>query len=154
MSLQYCKSIPLKPILQPVHGEIPFYIKPEYWTSAIGNTMLCGYPDGTGQLVVRAKNLHPSGVYTVWFVTDQGAYPAAPKGATFTSDGFDPNRPIVNSKGELQYYIAHLNYNPIDGIPMNNQKMKILSVVLAFHPDNTTHGLVPGPHVEHLSGSV
>lgn len=151
---RFCKQIILNFVEDPVHGERPFHVNPAYWSSAKGKAILCGYKDNKGELVITAINLVPLGIYTAWFITDQGPYPAAPKNVTFSEDGFDPNRLIVNSKGQLQYYITHLNYNPFEGIPVGNRFLKIRSIVLALHTDNTTHGLEPGPHVEHIAGSL
>jgi hypothetical protein len=134
--------------------EKPFYVDQTYWSLARGQTILCGYDNNRGELIITAKSLLPIGVYTAWFITDKGPYPAAPQNSTFTEDGFDPNRLIVNSKGELQYYITHLDYNPFIGIPSDNQVLRIRSIILALHPDNTTHGLKPGPVVDHLAGHL
>lgn len=150
----YCRNIVLNFVVRPEHGERPFFVDPAYWASAKGMAVLCGYENGTGELVITANNLVPLGVYTAWFVTDGGPYPAVPKNSTFTGDGFDPNRLIVNSRGQLQYYITHLNYNPFVGIPANGRILRINSIVIALHTDNTTHGLRPGPHVEHIAGNV
>ncbi|WP_408008375.1 hypothetical protein ACJROX_27580 [Pseudalkalibacillus sp. A8] len=147
---QFCKNITLNVLPE----EKPNYISTEYWSASKGMGVLCGYPNNTGTFIVTAQNLVPSGVYTAWFVTDNGAYPSAPKNVIFTEDGYDPNRLIVNSKGQLQYYIAQLDYNPFEGIPTNDGKMPVRKIVLAFHQDNTTHGLKPGPHISHLSGEL
>jgi hypothetical protein len=146
----FCKTINLNVLLE----ERPTYIAEEYWAESKGVAILCGYPNDTGELILRAYHLVPSGVYTSWFVTDNRAYPSAPKNVTFTEDGYDPNRLIVNSKGQLQYYIAHLDYDPLTGIPTDEGMLPIRKIVLALHPDNTTHGLQPGPHFSHLSGEL
>lgn len=148
-----CKNIKLNSITQPKNG-IPFFVDKEYWASAKGAAVLCGYDNKRGELVITAYNLMPLGLYTAWFITESGSYPAAPKNVTFTEDGFDPNRLIVNSKGQLQYYIAHLDFNPFDGFPTNSKTSKITGIVLALHLDNRTNGIKPGPHVPHLSGSI
>jgi hypothetical protein len=147
----FCRNIVLNIAEQ---AEKPFYVDAAYWYSARGTAILCGYNNNTGQLVITAKNLVPLGVYTAWFITDHGPYPSAPKNSTFTEDGFDPNRLIVNSKGQLQYYVAHLDYNPFIGIPSDNKVHRIKSIILALHPDNTTHGLKPGPVIDHLEGFI
>jgi hypothetical protein len=146
---QYCKNITFSVIPE----QKPSHIDANYWAKAKGTAILCGYPNNTGKLVITAQNLIPLGVYTAWFITDQGAYPSSPTNVEYTADGFDPNRLIVNSKGQLPYYIAHLNYNPFIGIP-NNAFGPVRSIVIAWHPDNLTHGLKPGPHNSHLSADV
>lgn len=147
---RYCKNI----VLNSSTGERPFFTDPTYWASAKGAAVLCGYENNKGELIITANNLVPLGLYTAWFVTDTGSYPAAPKNVTFTSDGFDPNRLVVNSKGLLQYYIAHLDFNPFEGFPINGKVSKINSIVLALHTDNRTHGIEPGPHFAHLAGNL
>ncbi|MCF6095202.1 hypothetical protein L1765_14660 [Microaerobacter geothermalis] len=152
--MEKCIKVKLTVPEQPSHGGIPGYVKESYWRSAKGTAILCRYSDRHGEIIIEANNLLPLGVYTAWFVTDTGPYPAASRGATYTSDGFDPNRVIVNKNGQLQYYIAHLNFDPFKGVPIDSTVHKIKSIVLAFHTDGTTHGTIPGPHVEHLTGMV
>jgi hypothetical protein len=147
---RFCKNITLSVVPE----EKPFHIDVNYWSSGKGLAVLCGYMNNTGEVVISAENLIPLGVYTAWFITDKGPYPLSPINVTFTEDGFDPNRLIVNSKGQLPYYIAHLDYNPFNGIQTNNGVVSIRKIVLAWHPDNLTHGLKPGPHNSHLSGEL
>jgi hypothetical protein len=147
MTNQLCKNISLRVIPE----QKPSHIDMNYWSSAKGEAVLCGYPNNTGEVIITAQNLIPFGVYTAWFVTDQGSFPSAPKNITFTEDGFDPNRLIVNSKGLLPYYVAHFDYNPFIGIPLNGLH-PVKKVVLDWHPDHLTHGVTPGPHLSHLSG--
>ena len=59
------------------------------------------------------------------------------------------NRLIVNGNGNLNYYIAPLDFNPFKGMPTPRGLAKIQKVILAFHTDGTTHGRSPGtPKVE------
>ncbi|MHB8171762.1 MAG: hypothetical protein ACYDG6_09485 [Thermincolia bacterium] len=149
------KPAPVYPKVNNEHlGGIPEFISSAYWNSASGQAILCSWQNGQGELVVTATNLVPQGVYTAWFITDRGAMPAAPLRAEYTADGYDPNRLVVNMNGTLNYYIAHLDYDPFKGIPYDGGVARINSVVLAYHPDGQTHGRRVGPHYEHLMGLV
>jgi len=156
----HCANVLLKPApVQPeAHNEhlggIPEAISSAYWNSASGRAILCSWQNGQGEIAVTAENLVPQGVYTAWFITDRGPYPAAPQGAEFTADGWDPNRLVVNKDGTLNYYIAHLDYDPFKGIPHEGGVARITAIVLAYHPDGQTHGRRLGPHFEHLMGPV
>lgn len=116
-----------------------------FWVQATASGEVCGY-DGGGSISISAEGLIPLGVYTVWFATDRGLRPAAPTDAVYTADGYDPNRLVVNSDGVLNYYIAPLDFNPFSGIPLPNSKSRaiIQGVVIGFHSNRTTNGIVPG----------
>lgn len=152
--MHYYSNPNCKKVFLDEHGEKPDFVNADYWSSATGIATLCGYHPYCGEVVIIAQNLIPLGVYTAWFVTEEGAYPAAPKNVTYTEDSFDPNRLIVNSLGQLQYYIAHLDYNPLLGYPVDNSLVPIQKVVLALHTDGRTWGIKPGPHFSHLVGSM
>lgn len=116
-----------------------------FWVQATASGEVCGY-DECGSISISAEGLIPLGVYTVWFTTDRGLRPAAPTDAVYTSDGYDPNRLVVNSDGILNYYVAPLNFNPLLGIPLPNSKSRavILGVVIGYHSNRLTNGTVPG----------
>ena len=117
-----------------------------FWVQATASGEVCGYDNGTGSISVAAEGLIPQGIYTVWFLTDRGLKPAAPTDAIYTADGLDPNRLVVNSDGVLNYYIAPLDFNPFRGIPLPGSKVKavIQGVIIGFHSNRTTNGVIPG----------
>ena len=124
----------------------PAMITTDFWMQATATGELCGHGN-CGSIAVSASGLIPAGIYTLWFLTDKGPYPAAPTDADF-SDGScncDPNRLLVNSAGILNYYIAPLNFNPFKGIPLETGGVaKIQNVAIAYHSDRVTHGSSPG----------
>ncbi len=121
----------------------PPAIDANFWAQATATGEVCG--EGCeGYIEVSAKGLIPLGVYTLWFMTDKGPFPAAPLNANYGSDGYDPNRLVVNSNGVLNYYVAPLDYNPFKGIPILGGCAKVQGVSIAFNSDRTTHGLSPG----------
>jgi hypothetical protein len=121
----------------------PSAVDATFWAQATATGEICG--DGnTGHIEISGQGLIPLGVYTVFFTTDRGPIPAAPTGADYTSDGFDPNRLVVNGNGILNYYIAPLNFNPFSGIPVTGGIATIQGVTINFHGDRSTNGLSPG----------
>lgn len=105
---------------------------------------VCG-EGSCGHVRVSAQCLIPLGVYTLWLLTERGYYPAAPLEAVYTSDGADPNRLVVNSKGILNYYLAPLDYNPFKGVPMSGGIIaSVQSVAITINIDRTTCGTSPG----------
>lgn len=121
----------------------PSALTVNYWTQATAVGEICGEKQ-YGHIEISAQGLVSLGVYTVFFITDRGYFPAAPLNADYTSDGFDPNRLVVNSNGTLNYYIAQFNYNPFRGIPTTGGIAQIQAVAINFHSDRTTYGLSPG----------
>jgi hypothetical protein len=126
-----------------VSANRPPVIDADYWAQAAAVGEVCGQKN-SGHIEVSARGLVPLGVYTLFFATDRGPFPAAPIDADYTADGFDPNRLIVNGNGVLNYYIAPLNFNPFKGIPVNGGIACIQGVSINFHGNRTTNGLSPG----------
>lgn len=114
-----------------------------FWLQPTATGEICG-KGNEGHIQVSAKGLVPLGVYTIFFVTDRGLWPAAPLGAVYTSDGYDPNRLVVNSDGVLNYYVAPLDFNPLRGIPTPGGVAKITGVIISLHSDRLTYGLSIG----------
>jgi hypothetical protein len=113
------------------------------WAQATAKGIIGG--DGnSGHIEISATGLVPVGIYTAWFLTDHGAFPASPTTAVFTSDGYDPNLLVVNSNGVLSYYIALLDFNPFRGIPITGGTATIQSVAITYNIDRTTHGMSQG----------
>ncbi|VBB05407.1 Hypothetical protein LUCI_0616 [Lucifera butyrica] len=121
----------------------PAFVDPAFWAQARAKGEVCGDGD-TGYIEISAEGLVPLGVYTVFFLTDQGPYPAAPTGVYYTGDGGDPNRLTVNGAGAVSYYVAPLNYNPFHGISLLSGLHVIQGVIINFHSDRLSHGLSPG----------
>lgn len=122
------------PANRPPAIALAFWLQP----TAVGE--VCG-KGNEGYIEISAQGLIPLGVYTVFFVTDRGVWPAAPLNVVYTSDGFDPNRLIVNSNGTLNYYVAPLDYNPLRGIPTPSGLAKITGVIISFHSNRLTNGI-------------
>ena len=114
-----------------------------YWAQAAAVGEVCG-EGNCGHIKVSAQYLIPLGVYTLWLLTERGYYPAAPIGAVYTSDGSEPNRLVVNSKGILNYYLAHLDYNPFKGVPLPGGIASIQSIAITINVDQTTCGTSSG----------
>ncbi|MDU2064329.1 MAG: hypothetical protein E6713_05740 [Sporomusaceae bacterium] len=121
----------------------PATVAANFWSQATATGEICGEKQ-YGHIEITANGLLPLGVYTVFFITDRGYYPAAPLDAVYTSDGFDPNRLVVNSNGIVNYYIAQFNYNPFRGIPTASGLARIQGVAINYHLDRTTYGMSPG----------
>jgi hypothetical protein len=132
-----------KLVFTTVPANRPPTIAVPFWAQATAKGVVCG-EDNTGHIEVSAQGLVPLGVYTVWFLTDKGTFPAAPTNAAFTSDGADPNRLVVNSNGVLNYYIALLDFNPFKGVPITGGTATIQGVAITYNIDRTTHGTSPG----------
>jgi len=130
-------------IFETMPNNRPPAIAQAFWLQATATGEICGR-GCEGHIQVSAKGLIPLGVYTLFFVTDRGLWPAAPLSAVYTSDGFDPNRLVVNSDGILNYYVAPLDYNPLRGIPTPSGLAKITSVIISLHSDRLTYGLSIG----------
>lgn len=130
-------------IFTPIPANRPPVIDPAYWVQATAIGEVCG-EGNEGHIEVSAQGLIPLGVYTIWFITDRGPFPAAPLDATYTSDGFDPNRLVVNGDGILNYYIAPLDYNPFRGIPVPGGVANVQGVAITFNSNRTTNGVSPG----------
>jgi len=130
-------------IFEPMPANRPAAITSAFWLQATATGEICGRCN-EGHIQISAQGLIPLGVYTVFFTTDRGVWPAAPIGVVYTSDGFDPNRLIVNSKGTLSYYVAPLDYNPLRGIPTPSGLAKITGVIISLHTDRLTNGLSLG----------
>lgn len=124
----------------------PPMIDAGFWVQATASGEVCGYDNCNGSISLSAEGLIPQGIYTAWFLTDRGLKPAAPTDAIYTADGLDPNRLVVNSDGVLNYYIAPLDFNPFRGIPVtgSNRKAIIQGVVIGFHSNRMTNGMIPG----------
>lgn len=118
----------------------PSWVALPAWLQATATGEICG-KGNEGHIEVSAQGLVPLGVYTLFFVTDRGVWPAAPLGVTYTADGFDPNRLIVNSDGTLNYYVAPLDYNPFRGIPTPNGVAKITNIIISMHTNRLTNGI-------------
>lgn len=117
-----------------------------FWAQATATGELCGH-GCHGSIAVSATGLIPSGIYTLWFLTDKGPIPAAPTDADFTNGGCncDPNRVVVNSAGILNYYIAPLNFNPFKCITLTSGgTAKIQNIAIAYHSNGLTNGTSPG----------
>lgn len=138
----------------PVHALKPYFVDAANWWKARGEAFLCRWPGDSGEIMVTASGLLPQGVYTVWFNTTGGFHPAAPTTVEWSADGNDPNRAIVNRNGILNYYIAHLNYDPLMGYPAGPDRHFVTQIILVYHPDGTTHGMELGNHCFHLAGAV
>lgn len=130
-------------IFAPIPANRPPAIDTAFWVQATARGEVCGEPEA-GHIEIRAQGLIPLGVYTLWFLTDRGPFPAAPLDANYAADGFDPNRLVVNANGVLNYYIAPLDYNPFRGIPVPGGFASIQSVVITLNTNRTTNGLSPG----------
>ncbi len=118
----------------------PSWVALASWLQATATGEICG-KGNEGHIQISAQGLVPLGVYTLFFVTDRGVWPAAPLGVVYTADGFDPNRLIVNSDGTLNYYVAPLDYNPLRGIPTPNGLAKITGVIISMHTNRLTNGI-------------
>ena len=118
----------------------PSWVALPAWLQATATGEICG-KGNEGHIEVSAQGLVPLGVYTLFFVTDRGVWPAAPLGVVYTADGFDPNRLIVNSDGTLNYYVAPLDYNPFRGIPTPNGVAKITGAIISMHTNRLTNGI-------------
>lgn len=114
-----------------------------FWAQATAEGELCGQ-GCEGHIQISAKGLVVFGVYTAFFVTDKGYFPAGPRDADYTGDGFDPNKLVVNGEGTLSYYVAPLDFNPFKGIPTATGLAKIIGVSINYHPNGNTNGLTPG----------
>ena len=121
----------------------PPMIAAPFWLQATATGEICGHGN-EGHVQVAALGLVPFGVYTLFFTTDRGPWPAGPLDASYTGDGFDPNRLVVNGEGILSYYVAPLDFNPLKGVPTPSGLAKILGVVINYHPNGSTNGLSPG----------
>lgn len=130
-------------VFVPIPANRPPAIDASFWVQAVARGEVCG-EGNEGHIEISAQGLIPLGVYTAWFITDRGVFPAAPLDAVYTADGFDPNRLVVNGDGILNYYIAPLDYNPFRGIPVPGGVAIVQSVVITFHSNRTTNGLSPG----------
>ncbi len=130
-------------IFETLSANRPPAIALSFWLQATATGEICGRGN-EGHIQIAAQGLIPLGVYTLFFVTDRGVWPAAPLGVVYTSDGFDPNRLIVNSNGTLSYYVAPLDYNPLRGIPTPSGLAKITSVIISFHSNRLTNGISLG----------
>ncbi|MDF2633950.1 MAG: hypothetical protein K0R78_824 [Pelosinus sp.] len=130
-------------IFESMPGNRPSWIALASWLQATATGEICGRGN-EGHIEVSAQGLVPLGVYTLFFVTDRGVWPAAPLGVVYTSDGFDPNRLIVNSDGILNYYVAPLDYNPLRGIPTPSGLAKITGVIISMHTNRLTNGISLG----------
>ena len=135
-------------IFETMPANRPPAIAQAFWLQATATGEICGR-GSEGHLQISAQGLISLGVYTAFFVTDRGLWPAAPLGAVYTADGFDPNRLIVNSNGVLNYYVAPLDFNPLRGIPTPGGLARISSIIISLHTDRLTHGLSIGePNVD------
>ena len=121
----------------------PAMISVPFWAQATAEGEICGQ-GSEGHVQVAAQGLIPFGVYTLFFATDRGAWPAGPLGASYTGDGFDPNKLVVNGEGIVSYYVAPLDFNPLRGIPTPNGVAKIIGVTINYHPNGSTNGMSPG----------
>lgn len=119
-----------------------------FWAQATAEGEICGQGN-EGHIQISARGLVIFGVYTVFFATDRGFFPAGPRVADYTGDGFDPNRLVVNGNGILSYYVAPLDFNPFKGIPTPTGLARITGVTINYHPNGSTNGLIPGvPNVD------
>jgi len=126
----------------------PTMISAPFWAQATAEGEMCGQGN-EGHIQISAKGLVIFGVYTLFFATDKGPFPAGPRMADYTGDGFDPNRLVVNGEGILSYYVAPLDFNPFKGIPTSTGLAKIIGVTINYHPNGNTNGLSPGvPNVD------
>lgn len=121
----------------------PAMIAVPFWAQATAEGELCGQ-GCEGHIQLSAQGLVLFGVYTAFFITDKGYFPAGPKDADYTGDGFDPNKLVVNGQGVLSYYVAPLDFNPFKGIPTPNGLAKLIGVSINYHPNGNTNGLTPG----------
>lgn len=130
-------------VFTPIPANRPPAIDSAFWVGATATGEVCG-EGNEGHIEISAQGLIPLGVYTAWFITDRGPLPAAPLDANYTSDGFDPNRLVVNSNGILNYYIAPFDFNPFRGISIPGGIATVQAVAITFHSNRTTNGLSPG----------
>ncbi len=130
-------------IFETMPANRPSAIALAFWIQPTATGEICG-KGNVGHIELTAQGLIPLGVYTAFFLTDRGVWPAAPLGVVYTSDGFDPNRLIVNSNGTLNYYVAPLDYNPFRGIPTPTGLAKITGVIISLHSNRLTNGISLG----------
>ena len=112
------------------------------WAQATAKGLVGG-DCNTGHIEVSAQGLIPVGLYTLWFLTDHGPFPAAPTNAVFSDCGYNPNLLVVNGNGVLSYYIALLDFNPFRGIPITGGVATIQSVAIVYNVCRTTDNNLP-----------
>ncbi|MDR9403934.1 MAG: hypothetical protein RI580_10885, partial [Halothece sp. Uz-M2-17] len=111
------------------------------WMQASGDVMITNVTDNSYTIKVEATGLVPHGLYTVWWMKEEGGgNVAGPTG------GLPYNDVRADRDGNLTTVIE---------IPNKNNDYEMMA--MAYHSDNQTHGYHPGENgvnsFGHLMGS-
>lgn len=106
---------------------IPDGFSERQWMNAQGDVMITDISDDSYTLKVEASGLVPHGLYTVWWMKEEGgSNTAGPAG------GLPYNDVRADRNGNVMTVIE---------VPMDNDYQMM---AMAYHSDNQTHGYHPG----------